>query len=425
MRDPITVDDVLNARMIAYPFTLLMCCLVTDGGGAIILSKADRAKDMKQKPVYIIGTGEGAETTMVSQMKDFTSSQAFRLSGAEAFRTSGINHDDVDHLMIYDAFAHLPLYGLEDLGFCEPRRGRGLHPRAQHRARRQAAHEHQWRGAELLPHGHVRHVRAAGKRPPDARHRPGAGGGRKAVRLPRSRRHVRRQRHHRVLQRGALGEAEPGAAKLDGVMETDSVSPLAAVAILIKLILVPYLIHALLSGLVSRRIGWSFSRGFLLAIAPTMFPFLFAAIMMTFPELHDAKIMGIERRGMVLFMLGSLFLVLLFFQMTLLHSNLPAYVFASDKIILLLAAALSFPMLGPAFSALWLVASFGNPNLRGIAIKAPSEPTSFRKNVIVISVPVGLTALLFLASYYDLAWQLWITLIVLSAIWWVWQKFRK
>ena len=97
MRDPITVDDVLNARPIAWPFTLLMCCLVTDGGGAIILSKADRAKDMKQKPVYIIGTGEGAETTMVSQMKDFTSSQAFRLSGGEAWRTSGISHDDVDH----------------------------------------------------------------------------------------------------------------------------------------------------------------------------------------------------------------------------------------------------------------------------------------------------------------------------------------
>ena len=77
------------------------------------------AKDMKQKPVYNLGTGEGAETTMVSQMKDFTSSQAFRLSGGEAWRTSGISHDEVDHLMIYDAFAHLPLYGLEDLGFCK------------------------------------------------------------------------------------------------------------------------------------------------------------------------------------------------------------------------------------------------------------------------------------------------------------------
>jgi len=57
MKDPISVADVLNARMIAYPFTLLMCCLVTDGGGAIILTSAERAKDFPQKPVYILGTG--------------------------------------------------------------------------------------------------------------------------------------------------------------------------------------------------------------------------------------------------------------------------------------------------------------------------------------------------------------------------------
>jgi acetyl-CoA acetyltransferase len=117
MRDPITVDDVLNARMIAYPFTLLMCCLVTDGGGAIILTSAERARDFPQKPVYILGTGESVETPMVSQMEDFTSSKAFRVSGKKAFDEAGIRPADVDHLMIYDAFAHLPIYGLEDLGF--------------------------------------------------------------------------------------------------------------------------------------------------------------------------------------------------------------------------------------------------------------------------------------------------------------------
>lgn len=116
-RDPITIDDVLNSKMIAYPFRLLQCCLVTDGGGALILTSADRAKDFPQKPVYILGSGESAETTMVSQMEDFTSSRAFRVAGPEAFRMSGIKHSEVDHLMIYDAFAHLPLYGLEDLGF--------------------------------------------------------------------------------------------------------------------------------------------------------------------------------------------------------------------------------------------------------------------------------------------------------------------
>jgi acetyl-CoA acetyltransferase len=119
--DPITVDDVLGSRMIAWPFRLLMCCLVTDGGGALILTMAERAKDFPTKPVYILGTGESVETRMVSQLEDFTSSRAFRVSGKKAFDEAGITHDDVDHLMIYDAFAHLPIYGLEDLGFC----GRG------------------------------------------------------------------------------------------------------------------------------------------------------------------------------------------------------------------------------------------------------------------------------------------------------------
>jgi acetyl-CoA acetyltransferase len=118
-RDPISVDDVMNSRMISYPFRLLMCCLVTDGGGALILTSTDRAKDFS-RPVYIAGTGESVETPMVSQMEDFTTSRAFRVSGREAFKSAGITHSDVDHLMIYDAFAHLPLYGLEDLGFCKP-----------------------------------------------------------------------------------------------------------------------------------------------------------------------------------------------------------------------------------------------------------------------------------------------------------------
>ena len=119
-RDPITVDDVLNSKMIAWPFRMLLCCLVTDAGGALILTSADRAKDFPKKPVYILGTGESVETRMVSQLEDFTSSRAFRVSGKKAFDESGIKHDDVDHMMIYDAFAHIPIYGLEDLGFCKP-----------------------------------------------------------------------------------------------------------------------------------------------------------------------------------------------------------------------------------------------------------------------------------------------------------------
>ncbi|MCC6295999.1 MAG: thiolase [Pseudomonadales bacterium] len=116
-RDPITVEDVLNSRIIAWPFHILECCLVTDGGGALVLTSAERAADFPTRPVYVLGTGESVETPMISQMQDFTSSRAFRVSGAKAFAEAGLRHADVDHLMLYDAFAHLPIYGLEDLGF--------------------------------------------------------------------------------------------------------------------------------------------------------------------------------------------------------------------------------------------------------------------------------------------------------------------
>ncbi len=116
-RDPIGVEDVLASRVIAWPFHLLECCLVTDGGGALVLVSAERARDFREKPVFVLGTGESVETPMVSQMEDFTTSRAFRVSGRMAFAEAGIGPRDVDHLMIYDAFAHLPIYGLEDLGF--------------------------------------------------------------------------------------------------------------------------------------------------------------------------------------------------------------------------------------------------------------------------------------------------------------------
>jgi acetyl-CoA acetyltransferase len=119
-RKPITVEDVLGSAMIAWPFRKLMCCLVTDGGGALILTSAERARDRPQKPVYVMGTGEALESPLIDQMADFTSSKAFRISGRMAFEEAGIRHADVDHLMIYDAFAHIPLYGLEDLGFVRP-----------------------------------------------------------------------------------------------------------------------------------------------------------------------------------------------------------------------------------------------------------------------------------------------------------------
>jgi acetyl-CoA acetyltransferase len=116
-RDLITVEDVLASRLVAWPFHLLECCLVTDGGGALVVTSADRAAEFPKPAVHVLGTGESMETPMISQMIDFTESQAFRRAGQAAFAEAGITTADVRHMMIYDAFAHLPIYGLEALGF--------------------------------------------------------------------------------------------------------------------------------------------------------------------------------------------------------------------------------------------------------------------------------------------------------------------
>ena len=116
-RDLITVDDVFNSRLICYPFHLLECCLVTDGGGAIILTTTERARDFPTKPVYIMGTGESVETSMVSQMEDLTRSQGFEVASKKALDEAQITVKEVDHLMVYDAFAHLPIYAMEAIGF--------------------------------------------------------------------------------------------------------------------------------------------------------------------------------------------------------------------------------------------------------------------------------------------------------------------
>ena len=119
MRDLITVDDVLSSPLICYPLHRLECCLTTNGGGAIIVTSEEHAATLPlRKPlVHLLGGAESSESPMASQMADLTSSRAFRTTGRIAFEQAGITTGDVDHLMAYDAFAHLPIYALEDLGF--------------------------------------------------------------------------------------------------------------------------------------------------------------------------------------------------------------------------------------------------------------------------------------------------------------------
>jgi acetyl-CoA acetyltransferase len=124
-REPITVADVLNSRPVCYPFNLLNICLVTDAGGAVVLTRADRAKDCAKKPVYVRGAGEATEHVMVTQMRDLTHSEATRMSGDKAFRMAGVGPKDFDHVMLYDAFTSGPPIMLESLGFAK--RGEGVH----------------------------------------------------------------------------------------------------------------------------------------------------------------------------------------------------------------------------------------------------------------------------------------------------------
>jgi len=120
MRDPLTIDDVLSSRLITWPFHLLDCCLVTDAGGAVIVTSAERARDLRQRPVYVLGTGECTTHQMVSQMPSFTRWDAAVASGERAFRMAGVRHADIDVAQFYDAFTIVPMLALEALGFCKP-----------------------------------------------------------------------------------------------------------------------------------------------------------------------------------------------------------------------------------------------------------------------------------------------------------------
>jgi acetyl-CoA acetyltransferase len=119
MRDPITIEDVLASRLIADPLRLLDCSLVSDGGAAIVLTSAERAKDFPHPPVYLLGAGEGHGHEHVSQALSLTSSFA-RQAGERAYAMAGLGPKDMDFVELYDCFTPVVLLELEDLGFCAP-----------------------------------------------------------------------------------------------------------------------------------------------------------------------------------------------------------------------------------------------------------------------------------------------------------------
>src|SRR5215210_6165932 len=121
-RDDLIVEDVLDSRMVSAPLSGRDCCLVTDGGGAVIVTSAERARDLKNTPVYLLGAGEAHWHRNISRMPDLTVTAAAE-SGTRAYAMAGVGPEDVDVAMLYDAFTINSILFLEDLGFCEQGEG--------------------------------------------------------------------------------------------------------------------------------------------------------------------------------------------------------------------------------------------------------------------------------------------------------------
>jgi len=122
MREDLTVEDVLASRMVSSPLSVRDCCLVTDGGGAAIVTSAERARELKEPPVYLLGAGEAHWHRSISQMPDLTVSAATE-SAPRAYGMAGVGPEEVDLAMLYDAFTINTVLFLEDLGFCEKGEG--------------------------------------------------------------------------------------------------------------------------------------------------------------------------------------------------------------------------------------------------------------------------------------------------------------
>ena len=123
MREPISIEDVLNSRLVAEPLHLLDCCLVTDGGGAVVVASAERARDARKEPIWILGQGEAHTHNTIANMPDLATHQAAMASGRAAFERAGLTPADIDVAEIYDSFTITVIMTLEALGFCAPGEG--------------------------------------------------------------------------------------------------------------------------------------------------------------------------------------------------------------------------------------------------------------------------------------------------------------
>jgi len=122
MRQPITIEDHQNSPLIADPFRLLDCSLISDGAAALIVTRADRTGDCRQPPVYLMGTGYSCEHSEIASSRSMTTTAA-RGAARQAFETAGVVPSDVDVAELYDCFTAVVVVTLEDYGFCQKGEG--------------------------------------------------------------------------------------------------------------------------------------------------------------------------------------------------------------------------------------------------------------------------------------------------------------
>lgn len=116
-REPLTIGDVVDSRIISSPLHILDCAIVSDGAAAAIVTRSDRARDFPGRPIYILGQGFGLRHSHIGEHKELTTTGAVE-SGAAAFRSAGVSPADIDVAQIYDCFTITVIVELEDLGFC-------------------------------------------------------------------------------------------------------------------------------------------------------------------------------------------------------------------------------------------------------------------------------------------------------------------
>lgn len=117
-REPITIEDHQSSRIVCDPLHLLDCCMVSNGGIAFIVTSAERAKDLPQPPVYVLGWGQGHPVYSMTSGCEFGLRTGAIQSGAAALRMAGVSIEDVDQAQIYDCYTFTVVITLEDYGFC-------------------------------------------------------------------------------------------------------------------------------------------------------------------------------------------------------------------------------------------------------------------------------------------------------------------